>query len=94
MQLCTFVCKIQVDGGRHFTLENPGASDLWHQSEIKPVIDVTMRVSLDQCRFGLVHPEDQRPLKKYTRLQTTSRAIVNDLDGRMCKKDHEHCPIA
>ena len=94
MELCSFVCKIQVDGRRHFTLENPGASDLWHQAEIKPVIDVTMRVSLDQCRFGLVHPEDQRPLKKYTRLQTTSRAIVNDLDGRMCEKDHEHCPIA
>ena len=94
MQLCSFVCKIQVDEGRHFTLENPGASDLWHQAEIKPVIDATRRVSLDQCRFGLVYPEDQRPLKKYTRLQTTSRAIVNDLDGRMCKKDHEHCPIA
>ena len=49
---------------------------------------------LDQCRFGLVHPEDSRPLKKYTRLQTTSNAMVRNLDGRFCQGNHSHAQIA
>lgn len=88
LQLCTLVCKIQVQNQRHFTAENPGTSDMWKQEEIAPLIALTKTVYLDQCRFGLVHPEDERPLKKYTRLQTR---MVRDLDGRYCKEiTHMH----
>ena len=45
-------------------------------------------------KFGLTHPEDDRPLKKYTRLQTTSKSIVRQLDGRYCKHNHTHAQIA
>ena len=94
MNLCALICKIQVQNGRHFTLENPGTSDLWKQVEIEPIHRLTKTVHLDQCRFGLVHPEDQRPMKKYTRLQTTSESIVRSLDGRFCKSEHLHAQIA
>ena len=92
--LCALICKIQVQNGRHFTMENPGTSDMWKQEELDVVMRLTKTVHLDQCRFGLVHPEDDRPLKKHTRLQTTSNQIVRDLDGRRCQQNHEHSQIA
>ena len=27
--LCNLICKIQVQNQRHFTMENPGSSDMW-----------------------------------------------------------------
>ena len=92
--LCALICKIQVQNGRHFTMENPGTSDMWKQEELDVVMRLTKTVHLDQCRFGLVHPEDDRPLRKHTRLQTTSNQIVRDLDGRRCQQNHEHSQIA
>ena len=94
LELCTLICKIQVQQQRHFTAENPGTSDMWKQPALAPLLALTKTVQLDQCSFGLIHSEDDRPLKKYTRLQTTSGQIVKDLDGRYCKKNHEHAPIA
>ena len=94
LQLCSFICKLQVDAGRHFHLENPGASDLWKQAQIQSLIRMAKSIHLDQCRFGLVHPEDSRPLKKYTRVQTTSNSMVRNLDGRVCEKNHVHAQIA
>ena len=94
LELCTLICKIQVQQQRHFTAENPGTSDIWKQPELEPLLALTKTVQLDQCRFGLIHPEDDRPLKKHTRLQTTSDQIVKDLDGRYCKQNHEHAQIA
>ena len=94
LELCSLICKIQVQNRRHFTVENPGTSDMWNQRELEVIIKLTKTVKLDQCRFGLVHPEDSRPLKKHTRLQTTSSQIVHDLDGRYCQKNHDHAQIA
>ena len=94
LQLCSFICKLQVDAGRHFHLENPGTSDLWKQAQAQPLIRMTKSIHLDQCRFGLIHPEDSRPLKKYTRVQTTSNSMVRNLDGRICQKNHEHAQIS
>ena len=94
LELCSLLCKIQVYHHRHFTMENPGTSDMWNQPEIKDILALTKTASLDQCRFGLIHPEDHRPLKKYTRLQTTSNSVVRSLDGRFCTKEHEHSQIA
>ena len=94
LELCTLICKIQVQYGRHFTMENPGTSDIWKQQEMKSILSLTKTVHLDQCKFGLVHPEDHRPLKKFTRLQTTSNEVVNNMDGRFCDKKHQHSQIA
>lgn len=94
IQLCVLICKIQVQQGRHFTIENPGTSDLWKQKEFESLLALTKTVHLDQCRFGLVHHEDHQPLKKYTRLKTTSNVVVRDLDGRFCKGNCSHAQIA
>lgn len=92
LELCALICKIQVQKGRH-SMESPGTSDVWKQVELASMMVLTKTAQLDQCRFSLVHPEDHRPLKMYTRLQTTSNHIVRDLDGRMCRKD-QHTQVA
>ena len=53
-----------------------------------------MPTFLDQCRFGLKHPEADLPLQKRTRVQTSFRPLHEVLDGRVCKRDHQHAPIA
>ena len=94
LKLCAFICKIQIEGGRHFTMENPGASGAWSQPETKNIVRLTKGVEFDQCQFGLRHPQSQNPMKKATRLQTKSREIVRNMDGRTCNGEHVHHPIA
>ena len=94
LKLCAFICKIQIEGGRHFTMENPGASGAWSQPETKEILQLTKSVEFDQCQFGLRHPQNHDPMKKATRLQTTSREIVRNMDGRTCHGEHVHHPIA
>ena len=94
LKLCTFLCKIQVENGRHFTMENPGSSGMWHQAEVQEIIRLTKTVMLDQCQLGLKHPQNRQPIKKNTRLQTTSRAIVRNMDDRRCSGEHTHHQIA
>ena len=94
LKLCRFIAKLQINEKRHFTLENPGTSKLWEQKEMQFVCEKTYSIFLDQCQFGLVHPEDHRPMKKYTRLQTTSLQMVSLLDGCRCKHEHSHVQIA
>ena len=88
LKICAFVCKIQLEGGNHFTMENPGTSGInLDQPEIQePAV-------LDQCRFGLNILRNQEPMKKMNKLQTTSREIVKNIDGRACEKKHIHQPI-
>ena len=50
LKLCTFVCKIQLEGGRHFTMENPGTSYMWSQKEAQEIMRTTKTVKFDQCQ--------------------------------------------
>ena len=93
LRLCAFVCKLQLNGDRHFTMENPGTSTVWNQPDMKQVMQTTKTVKLDQCQFGLKHPQSQEPLRKNTQLQTTSREIVKNIDGRTCARNHIHHQI-
>ena len=94
LKLCVFICKIQIEGGRHFTMENPGASGAWSQPETQDIVRLTKSVEFDQCQFGLKHPQNHDPMKKATRLQTTSCEIVRNMDGRTCHGKHIYHPIA
>ena len=94
LKLCAFICKLQIEGGRHFTMENPGTSSMWFQPEVKEIIQFSKTAMFDQCQFGLKHPDSKDPLKKGTRLQTTSIEVLKTMDGRTCDKTHSHQPVA
>lgn len=93
LRLCALISKIQLDSGRHIHVENPGTSSMWNQPEMEPILRGTLPTFLDQCRFGLKHPENEMPLQKRTRIQTSFRPLHETLDGRLCQKDHQHHAI-
>ena len=93
LKLCTLVMKIQINANRHFHMENPIHSDLWNQPEVKDILDNTCEISFDQCQYGLRHPETFQPIKKGTRVQTSSTELVCTLDSRFCHKKHSHAHI-
>ena len=94
LKLCNVVMKMQVSESRHFHLENPVHSAIWDQKEIIDILTNTRTILFDQCRFGLRHPETQEPLKKGTRLQSTSVSMELRLNNKFCQGDHSHVPIA
>ena len=94
LTFCSLVCKIQLDRGDHFHLENPGPSGMWHQNEMQEICSSTKPAYFDQCRFGLKHPCLQEPMQKRTRVQTSSEEMFQSMDSRFCQHDHEHVPIA
>eukprot|EP00435_Cladocopium_sp_Y103_P019649 s4451_g4.t1 len=75
-------------------MESPWTAELWSQGEIREFVRMSLACCLDQCMFGLKHPETQDALRKKTRVQTTSREMFQELDQRICDHSHEHSQIA
>ena len=94
LKLCNLISKLQVSEGRHVHLENPWTSGVWTQKTLSDLLQSSVAAQLDQCMFGLKHPETCDPMQKCTRVQTTSKAMFQVLDERRCTKEHEHIPIA
>ena len=94
LKLCNLLAKIQASEGRHTHLENPWTSGMWNQRELEEFLRISFPAKLDQCQFGLKHPESQDPMQKKTRIQTTSRDMLETLDSRLCHGEHVHAQIA
>ena len=94
LHMCDLICKIQLDRGDHFHLENPKPSGMWQQEEMQEVYGRTKPAFFDQCQFGLRHPSLQEPMQKSTRVQTSSEEMFRSLDNRLCQKDHAHAHVA
>ena len=94
LKLCNLLAKIQASEGRHTHLENPWTSGMWNQRELEEFLRMSFPAKLDQCQFGLKHPESQDPMQKKTRIQTTSRDMLETLDSRLCHGEHVHAQIA
>lgn len=92
--LCNLIAKLQLLSGRHVHLENPWGAESWSQAEISELMQYTMPVCVDQCQYGLRHPETHNPMQKKTRIQTSSKQVLQELDHRVCKRDHVHSQIA
>ena len=94
LKFCQLLAKIQISEGRHVHMENPWTSELWNQDEICEFVQASIAACLDQCMFGLRHPETANAMQKKTRVQTTSRAVFQELDQRICDHSHQHSQIA
>ena len=92
MKLCNLVFKLQPADDRHTHMESPWSAKTRDQKEIKDLMHGTIRI--DQCMVGLKNPQNQQPIEKKTRIQTTSKSLLNELDSRICHHHHEHCQIA
>ena len=94
MNMCALIYKVQLDRFDHFHLENPEPSSVWHQEEMHEICCCTKPAVFDQCQLGLRHPLSQEPMRKRTRVQTSSEEMFHSLDSHLCKLDHFHAPVA
>ena len=94
LKLCNLVYKLQYADGRHTHLESPWSAETWNQQEIQEFLQGSLAAKMDQCMMGLKNPQNQLPMEKKTRIQTTSQSMFDELDQRVCNKQHQHSQIA
>ena len=75
-------------------MESPWSAETWTQPELKEFLQGSLAARLDQCMLGLKNPSNHLAMEKKTRIQTTSRAVFQQLDQRICNKQHVHSQIA
>ena len=64
--------------------ENPTVKKVMDDLELTPVM-------VDGCQLGVVS-EDGIPILKPWQIRTNSPGLLRTLEGRRCRKDHEHQP--
>ena len=84
--------RIQVAHGRLFAFEHPASASSWQEDCVTEVANMpgVMKVTFDQCQFGLVTPVLRTPMKKPTRILTNSSSLVNRFQGARCDRSHAH----
>ena len=78
--------------GGLFLGENPMGSVAWQQPPCMRMSRRCYEAKLDQCMFGLKAPDTQEPIKKATKMLTTSRCAARNLSLR-CDGHHQHRTI-
>ena len=93
LQFAVKLARFQKKRGRHFILENPIPSAAWKEPELRRLIEELhcCIAEFDQCRLGLRSAQGV-PHKKPARLATSSPSVAELLDGRRCKRNHDHAP--
>eukprot|EP00435_Cladocopium_sp_Y103_P019429 s2435_g4.t1 len=71
--------------------ENPYPSKAWKQPEIIDAFEGLPQAVLDQCEYGLKHPENHMPIQKATRFMGQEE-VLTYLHTR-CSGDHDHAVI-
>ena len=75
--------------GGFFLGENPISSMAWQQPPCQRMSRRCYEVKLDQCMFNLKAPDTDEPIKKATKMLTTSKSAARNLSIR-CSGDHSH----
>eukprot|EP00971_Amphidinium_carterae_P349854 6491262-Amphidinium_carterae.1 len=94
-RVCAEVSLLQLQGGRHFLVENPQASQLWQRQEWQQLTmqHALFHVTIDQCAAGLVSPTMQ-PMRKRTTFLSSSPLILSGLKHFQCHCRQPHQQIA
>ena len=94
LKLCAELCEYQVSRDRHFSIEQPQASSMWNQPEMRSLVKPTQPATFDMCRFNLRLPGSANKLRKRTTVRSTSVQIVASLHDVKCDQQHKHDWIA
>ena len=95
VQLSSEIAAFQMRSGRHFVTEQPAASTMFKSREWTmfmgnlPVHECVF----DQCMVGLKSHTSGLPVKKPTRLVSSSALILSRFQGLRCKNHPEHAAI-
>ena len=88
------LAREQLEGGRHFVIENPFGSAAWKLPSLRLLRrhPLCRQVVVDMCRFGLRGPAGLLH-KKPTRLLTSSQAVLSKMLNKRCTGLHQHEPV-
>ena len=97
LELIRFAIKlseIQLEGKRHFLMENPTPSSCWKLPEMIKFLEehFVHLARFDQCRFDLKSATGNFH-RKSTTIATSSQEMKDALDGVKCLRDHSHQPV-
>ena len=86
--------EIQLEGKRHFLMENPTPSSCWKLPEMIKFLEehFVHLARFDQCRFDLKSATGNFH-RKSTTIATSSQEMKDALDGVKCLRDHSHQPV-
>ena len=89
VKFAAWVYDYQVSRGKHWFGENPQASRAWKLPELQKVASSpdVHQVDFPQCALGLKDPTSGEPMRKMTRVLTTSPAVASNLAVH-CTHDH------
>ena len=93
-RLVANICHWQSACKRHWIIENPASSAIWHLPEYLALLNIPGVCStvLDQCMVGLVDPTGS-PTRKSTLLLATAWPLIRRLNRR-CLGNHIHTQLA
>ena len=81
--------------GNHMHWEQPRKSIMFKTPLLQELYAYTQEANFDMCRVGqLTCPETNKLIQKGMAVRTTSQEMYASLHGRVCRRDHEHRPIA
>eukprot|EP00971_Amphidinium_carterae_P046575 917433-Amphidinium_carterae.7 len=85
------VVELQLQGNRHFLLENPCGSDLFDRPEWKHILATypIEVVNIEQCALGLKSPLGH-PVRKSTTLWASSPMLLDSLRDARCRCQADH----
>lgn len=94
MDFALEVAKLQMSAGRHCILENPKPSEAWKEPSMQQFLEEynVFVASFDQCRFGL-RSIDGLLHRKPTTIASSGSKVVQELEDRVCTRDHVHAPV-
>ena len=79
--------------GNHMHWEQPRKSIMFKTPLLQELYSYTQEANFDMCRVGQC-PETNKLIQKEMAVRTTSQEMYASLHGRVCRRDHEHRPIA
>ena len=75
--------------------EQPRKSIMFKTPLLQELYSYTQEANFDMCRVGqLTCPETNKLIQKEMAVRTTSQEMYASLHGRVCRRDHEHRPMA
>ena len=83
----------QINNGNFFILEHPASASSWSNSTVRDFIlchPSVVKITFDQCRFGLRCPDGSMPIKKGTTLMTNSPHCLRMFQDMRCMCTEQH----
>jgi hypothetical protein len=92
LKLVAQIFKMRKEQNLPTTMEHPNDADSWKTRTLQEIEDITTDIVVDRCSTSLKVYEsgEEKPVRKNTRLRTTSSKLVEMLQDAKCQCKESH----